>query len=549
MEEKIRIALSKGLEELGASDVSFVVERPGEVSHGDYATNAALVSAKQLGKNPKDIAEALSTFLSKELGDVVSSVTVAGPGFVNITLTKEAVHANIREAAELQSRWGSESSQKNQRVLVEYSCPNPFKEMHIGHLMSTIIGEAVSRIIENTGATVLRDTYGGDVGPHVARALWSLQKNKVTDVASASEVDKAYLQGAQAYEKSEEAKQEIDALNQAIYEGEDQSLMDLWRKAREVCLASFRDLYDILGTKFDYYFFESEVTPIGLEVVRDGVTKGVFTESEGAVIYDGEKKGLHTLVFITSRGTPTYEAKDIGLAFYKEQHVPSDAVIIETGAEQIGHFKVFLAALSEIAPNVASKTSHISHGLMVDKAGKKLSSRLGNAVTAHELVQSVITEAQKRNEDPYIAQQVAVGAIKYLILRQAPGSNVVFDLEKLLSLEGDSGPYLQYSLVRARKLLTYESQGGGDKVPETPFEIERALMHYPATVARAAKERAPQYITHYLMELASLFNAFYANEQVLGSEEETYKLEVAKAFAVTMENGLSLLGIPAPERM
>lgn len=548
MEEKIHTVIKETLSSLGAPDVSFTVERPAELSHGDYTVNAALSASKTLGKQPRELAPILTEALATAVGEYFEKIEVAGPGFINLTLKSKYVHTQIQEVSVLGNRWGKGEELSGKRIIVEYSCPNPFKEMHIGHLMSTVIGEAVSRVIENNGATLARDSYGGDVGPHVAKALWALQKEEVTDVASASEVDKAYAKGSRAYEESETAKAEIDALNTALYEGKDTALMTLWRKAREVCLEAFRDIYEMLDTTFDYYFFESDTAEVGIRKVREGLEKGVFTESEGAVIYDGEKKGVHTLVFITSRGTPTYEAKEVGLAYVKEERWPSDEAYILTAAEQIGHFRVVKAALEDIAPALGSKTHHIPHGFLKLTTGK-MSSREGNTITARQLLTDILGKAQERNTDPVIAEQVAVGAIKYMIVRQAPGSDIIFDPEKSLSLEGDSGPYLQYALVRARKLLTYDSKGGGNVSPAIPYDVERALIHYPHVAMRAGREKAPQYVTHYLTELASLFNAFYANEQVLGSEEETYKLEVAKAFAVTMENGLSLLGIPAPERM
>lgn len=548
MEENIRAAITYALKTVGAQDTAFVVEWPADMTHGDFATNAAMAAAKSLRKNPKVIAEELVPLIRERLGNNVDSVTVADPGFINITLARDVFSKTLTEA--VTEEWGQGNVNEGKRVAIEYSCPNPFKEMHVGHLMSTVIGEAVSRIIENSGAIVIRDTYGGDVGPHVARALWALRKEGRSDVASAAEVDRAYVHGAKAYEASVDVKEEIEALNQEIYNGKDAQLMSLWRKCREVCLESFRELYKILDTTFDYYFFESEVTPVGLEVVQDGVLKGVFKESEGAIIFDGEKKGLHTLVFITSRGAPTYEAKDIGLAFYKEELIKSDEVIIETGAEQIGHFKVFLAALSEIAPIIASKMSHLSHGLMVDTEGKKLSSRAGNAVTAFELIKDVIERAQERNDDPLIARQVAVGALKYMILRQATGGNIVYDAEKSLSLEGDSGPYLQYALVRAKTVLEKsEKRGNADTVPLQPYLLERMIVRFPAVAARAECERAPHYIAQYLTQLAGEWNSFYAKERIIGGEYEAYKLLIAQAFAVTMKNGLSLLGIPTPEKM
>jgi arginyl-tRNA synthetase len=178
-----------------------------------------------------------------------------------------------------------------------------------------------------------------------------------------------------------------------------------------------------------------------------------------------------------------------------------------------------------------------------------MSSRKGNIITASELIAEMTKRAAEKNDDPLIALAVAVGAVKYMILRQTPGQNIIFDPEKSLSLEGDSGPYLQYALVRAKKLLTYANESSGDAVPPMPYAVERLIIHFPEVVARAAKELAPQLLTHYLTELAGAWNGFYATEQVLGSPEEAYKQKVARAFANTMTRGLTLLGIPTPEKM
>lgn len=547
MEEQIRDAVGKALIAAGVPVTAFAVEWPADPAHGDYATNAALAAAKLAGKNPKALAEELVPHIKEALGADAASVAVAGPGFINIMLAPSTVHDAVTRAAREGAAWGKGTTD-GKRVIVEYSCPNPFKEMHIGHLMSTVIGEAVSRTIENTGAQVTRDSYGGDVGPHVAKALWALRKENVTDVANASEVDAAYARGSRAYDESETAKAQIDALNVEIYNATDTALMELWRKCREVCLEAFRELYALLGTKFDYFFFESETAPIGVEIVKDALAKGVFEESDGAVIYNGEKKGLHTLVFITGRGTPTYEAKEIGLAFYKEERAPSDESYILTAAEQVGHFKVVKAALEDIAPALGAKTHHIPHGFMRLTTGK-MSSREGNTISARTLLDEVMTAAREKNDDPLIAEQVAVAAIKYMILRQAAGGDIVFDPKQSLSLEGDSGPYLQYALVRAKKILAYEEGKGGSETPEAPYAIERLIIRYPEVAARAGREHAPHYVAQYLTQLAASWNSFYASEQILGSPEELYKQEVAKAFAITMENGLALLGIPAPERM
>lgn len=548
MEEKIRQAVADALREMGAEESPFIIERPTDMAHGDYATNAALAASKSLGRKPHEIAGELARILEKKLGGDAAHVSVAGPGFVNITLSRGALALLIAEADAQGEEWGKGNAEAGKRIIVEYSNPNAFKEMHLGHLVGTIVGEALSRLIENEGAALARDTFGGDIGPNVAKALWGLRKKDILE-PSAKDIGEAYTAGSTAYESDASAKLEIDELNQALYKGADQELMSLWKRGREVSQEEFRRLWKLLGTHFDFEFFDSDTTESGLRIVRDGLEKGVFKKSDGAIIYDGEAKGVHTMVFITSHDTPTYEAKDIGLAFLKEERWPSDRSIIVTGNEQSGRFKTVLAALEDIAPEVAKKTVHVPTGFLKLSSGK-MSSREGNVITADEFIRGVIEEASAKNPDPLVAEQVALGAIKFMVLRQAPGSDIIFDAGKSLSLEGDSGPYMQYALVRAMKILSYSSEdAGGNEEPSGPYAIERLLLHYPEVAARAARELAPNILVTYLLELAAAWNSFYATEQVLGSPEETYKMRLTRAFANTMGNGLGILSIPTPQKM
>ncbi len=534
----MRERIQKAVREVVGDDVSFVIERPSNPSFGDYAVFVGMEIAEKVAKNIK-----------KELGDAVEKVEVAGAGFVNIALSSNAVTFMTAEADAKGIEWGKNNLGNGKRVIIEYSNPNAFKEMHIGHLVGSIVGESISRIIENAGAEIMRDTFGGDIGPNVAKTLWALRKKNINDPTTAKEIGEAYAEGANAYKSNLLAKEEIDELNQEIYAGNNRELMELWRKGRDVSTEEFRRIWKLLGTHFDFEFFDSDTTEIGMRIVRDGLAKGIFEKSDGAIIYNGEKKGVHTMVFITSHYTPTYEAKDLGLVFLKEERWPSDKVIIVTGNEQIGRFKTILAALSEIAPQLAAETTHIATGFLKLSSGK-MSSREGNVITAEKFIESIVKKASEKNADPLIAEQVALGAIKYMILRQAPGSDIIFDEEKSLSLDGDSGPYLQYALVRAKKILMYAAgEENGTEEPNEPYPIERIILHFPEVVARATQLLAPNLLVNYLTELASEWNSFYAKEQILGSREEAYKQRVARAFANTMTNGLNLLGIPAPEKM
>ena len=293
--------------------------------------------------------------------------------------------------------------------------------------------------------------------------------------------------------------------------------------------------------------------------------KGVFEESNGAVIFPGEKHGLHNRVFITSDGNATYEAKEMGLAKLEQDAYKFDRAIHVVANEQDDYFKVVLKAMEQIYPAITQKTKHISHGMLRFASGK-MSSRLGNVITGESLITAVenlvIEKIKDRDLPPeekqQIAEAVAIGAIKYSILRAGIGSDIIYDFEKSISFEGDSGPYLQYTYARARSVLNKAQTNNCRHLISTTVEIrclqeagvvERLLYRFPEVVERAAKEFEPHYVATYLIELSATFNNFYAHNKIIGSDEEEYRLALTKAVSFVLKNGLYLLGIQAPEKM
>jgi arginyl-tRNA synthetase len=435
--------------------------------------------------------------------------------------------------------------------MVEYTDPNPFKEFHIGHLMSNTIGESISRLLQFEGAEVKNANYQGDVGPHVAKGIWGAQKLGI-DPSNASELGKAYVAGAKAYEEDIATKAEIDAINAKVYDRSDENINKIYDAGRVATLAHFEELYSILGTKFDFYFFESETAPLGVELIKNHPE--VFEESDGAKVF----KGSHTRVFITSRGLPTYEAKELGLAQIKEGKMQADGYLTITASEQDGFFKVVYEAIEKVLPEMHGKLKHRSHGMMRFADGK-MSSRTGNVITGESLIEDLIASAKERaaesraEDKEILAQQVAVAAIKYQVLKQATGKNIIFDREKALSLEGDSGPYLQYAYARTCAIAQKAADAGVvAKVDAsvTSNTVARLIPRFPEVVARAADLLEPHLVTTYLLELASSFNAWYAQEQILdGTPAAAHKLALVEAVSRTLKNGLWILGIPAPEKM
>jgi arginyl-tRNA synthetase len=506
------------------------------MEHGDYSTNAALVG--------KLDAQALAGRLSIE---GVERVEVAGK-FINFFLSRRELMPREQEIAQPYA---------GKKVLVEYTSPNLFKPLHIGNLVGNILGESVARLYAAAGADVQRINYPSDIGLTVAKGVWGLQKLGL-DPALIADLGKAYVEGNAAYEDGS-AKAEIEEINRALYEDSNPEWSRLRRAGIETSRAHLDGLCRKLGTEFDAEFFESEAAPIGKELVLANVGT-VFEKSEGAVVYKGEQDGLHTRVFLNSQGLPTYEAKDLGLFALKLGAYPDfDITVTDTGSEQKEYFKVLYAAVRKVFPDTAGKTLlHTAHGFLKLTTGK-MSSRLGNVITGESLIGDLIGASKEKMQGrelssaDRIAEQVAVGAIKYAALKQGNGRDIIFDPEKSLSLEGDSGPYLQYSRVRALSLLEKAREAGisagTEDAPAQATALERTLLHFPAALERAARELEPHYVTTYLTELAGAFNSWYASERIIGGEHPRYGVLLAQAFEKTMSRGLHVLGIPAPEEM
>lgn len=525
------------------------LEHPVSLEHGDFSCNVAMVLAKEAGESPRELAEKITAALPEH--KYISKVEVAGPGFINFHLSENFF---TKTTGEVSDSWGRGDSQKGKRIMVEYTDPNPFKELHIGHLVPNALGESLARLHEYAGAEVRRVTFQGDVGMHVAKAIWGLQKNgfKAGDSISAQDLGEGYATGATAYEEDASVASEIKELNKIIYNRSDEDINALYDAGKAASIAYFEEAYELLGSDFDHYFFESETGPIGQAEVEKNIGK-VFEESEGAVIFRGEEHGLHTRVFVNQEGLPTYESKDIGLILAKKEWWPFDVAITVTGTEQESYFKVVAKAAELLELSPEGSIQLVPNGMLKLTEGK-MSSRTGDVIPALAFVADIVGRVQERMRedlDENTAQAVAVSAVKYAILKNSSGKDIMFDPNNSIALEGDTGPYLQYTHARARSILRkadakQSSERGGLAVTE----VERLLYRFPEAVERAVAEYEPHYVANHLSELASAFNTWYAHEQVLdGGEAEGYKLALTQAVATTLKNGLWVLGIEALEKM
>ena len=386
---------------------------------------------------------------------------------------------------------------------------------------------------------------------------------------------KIYAKGATYFKDHPEDEEKVQEINKKIYDKSDAELNVLYDSGKKWSLEHFEEIYKVLGTKFDEYFFESDSSVLGLEEVKKALKAGVFEESEGAVIFKGEDYGLNTRVFINKFGLPTYEAKEIGLALLKSKKEDCDISYTITANEQDNVLAVSYKAIEQIYPEIAKKNKHISHGMLKLTTGK-MGSRTGNVVTGESMIADM-TEMALENmkerdipeaEKDEIAKEIAVSAIKYTILRQTIGKDIIFDPQKSLSFEGDSGPYLQYSCVRAKSVLEKAEKLGlsfdidsvdANSLPELNIcqlnwvggKLEKMLVRFPEALLRAETEHAPHHVGQYILDVASEFNSFYGNTQILvgGDLLTPYKLALTKAFLTVLTNGLNVLGIKVPSRM
>ncbi len=554
--QQIKAIISTIVEEIFNTDEIVEFSVPNE-QFGDYATNIALRLSKKVGQNPREVAQKIVDNLKHES---IAKLTIAGPGFINITLADEALF----EISTTEPR----QILKDKVILAEYSDPNPLKPLHAGHLYTTLVGDTIARLVERGGAKITRINYGGDVGLHVGKSIWAIiahlggeHPEKLSEIAVDERpawLGARYVEGNNAYEDNEESKKQIVSRNRQIYEvhaedDHESPLAQIYWTVRQWSYDYFDVLYQQLQVKpFDRYIPESEVTPLGIKTVSEQLEKGVFEQSDGAVIFNGDKYGLHTRVFVNSEGIPTYEAKDVGLSLTKWNDYHFDRSIIITATEQQQYMQVVIKAIEQFAPEPAQRTTHLTHGVVKLSGGIKMSSRKGNIVTAIEILEAAREAGKETATNPN--EETILAAVKYAFAKNKIGSDISYDPKESIALEGNSGPYLQYAHARACSILqksAFVRQGQSLMTALEPAErsLLRKISEYNEVLEHAIDELMPHYVCTYLYELAQTFNRFYEHNHVIGNEREEVRVQLVSMYAKTLKDGLELLGIHAPEKM
>ena len=583
--ETLRGALETVLENLGISQVAFSLEHPTELSHGDYATNIALVCAKTVGKNPKALAEEIVAELQKMNISEIESVSVAGPGFINITLAPKFFKESIPEIISDRGEFGSNKNLKGQTWVIEHTSPNPNKAMHLGHLRNNLTGMAIANIAEANGVKIIRDEIDNNRGIAIAKLMWGYLKfgrkdgdtahGDVSYWANHSDewktpedagmrpdrfVDQFYVLGAEDFRNEAVENTVRDFV--VKWEAHDKIIWKLWEKVLNYSYAGQKLTLERLGNKWDNVWHEHEIYQEGKELVSEGLKKGVFRVGDGgAVVTDFKDEKLSDTVLIKSDGTSLYITQDIALTKLKREKYNADKLFWVIGPEQSLALKQVFRVCDQLGIGKESDYVHIPYGYMsIMKNGQieKMSSREGNVIFIDDLVdlvkEKVVEKLSEKNDA--LAETIALGAVKFSILFTGRLTDTAFDIDRATNLEGDSGPYLQYTHARISSMI---EKAGKENISlkynaelESVSELERTVYRLPEVIENALAEYAPNHIATFLIEVARAFNSFYGEKKIVDVENKelsAHRLAIAEATRVVLKNGLGLLGITAPERM
>jgi len=560
MKEEIEKIIQKVLKNLDINEVDFSVEHPDDNKNGDYSTNVAMVCAKSLKINLKELAEKIKNELEKNLPKEIKKVEIAGPGFINFYLLGEFFAESIKEILKEKEDFGKNKIGKGKKILVEYSSPNIAKPFTIGHLRSTIIGDSVSKILEFSDYKVIRDNHLGDWGTQFGKMIVAIKKwgnldALENDPSPIKTLVDLYVKFHDEAEKNPELEDEGREWFSRL-EKKDSEAVAIWQKCISYSMKEFHRIYERLDINdFDTINGESFYENKMGEVLEDIKNKNLGKESEGAfLIFFPDETKLNPLMITKKDGSSLYALRDLTTDKWRKKEYGDDIKIInEVGTEQSEYFKQIFEAEEMLGYFTKEQRIHLAHGLYRFKDGK-MSTRKGNVIWLDDIINEAVSRASTINSD--VSEEVGIGAIKFNDLKRESKKDIIFDWEEIINLNGDSGPYLQYSYARAKSILE-KAKDENIKIETTvpegwgTTEVEKLLNRFPEIVMRSAEDFAPQQIANYLINLARSFNTFYGNTKIVDKDDLTspYKLAITEAFSIVIKNGLNLLGIKSPEKM
>lgn len=556
MKEKIIILLKKLLP-FNEKEIENLIETPPNSELGDYAFPCFQL-AKIMKKNPAEIAQNISKKIP--IPKEIERVEAKGP-YINFFLNKKLLAENtLNKILKEKDKYGSSKTGKGKIIAIDMSSPNIAKPFGIGHLRSTIIGNSIANIAKFRGFKPVRINYLGDWGTQFGKLITGYKKfgdEKKLKKNPINHLLELYVK----VNDSPEFEQESRDWFRKLEEGNKEALT-LWKRFRELSIKEFNEIYKLLGVKFEVISGESLYNNKMDSTISELKKKGLLKESEGAKVVDLEQYGLGICLIKKSDGTTLYATRDITAAIDRYKKYKFSKMFYEVGAEQKLHFKQFFKILDLMGYSWAKDCMHIDHGLYLDNDGKKFSTRKGKTVFMAEVINETINLAKKeiikreklsQKELQKRAKIIGLAAILYGDLKNHRSSDIIFDIERFLSFEGNTGPYLLYTYARAKSILRKVKSKSKkliiNEISEKEKNIISKLSNFPQIVESAYNHLAPNIIANYAYELAQTFNEFYHSEKVIGSEKESFRLFLVESASQVIKNALSLLTIPVIEKM
>ncbi len=578
--EDLKQIILKSIKDSGfeVGEEKIKLEHPSDVKFGDYSTNIAMVLAKLDGKNPRELANLVCQSISLSDSQIIKKVEVAGAGFINFYLKPEVM---IEEAEtinyDVEFRNKLSEYGKSKTMVIDYSAPNIAKPFGIGHLRSTDIGQAIYNLYKILGWNCIGDNHIGDWGTQYGKLTAAIIRCKMLDPRfkifekefdinklTISDLEKLYV----AFHKEAETDESLIDEGRdwfAKLENGDKEAREIWQKCIDISLLEFEKVYQMLGVHIDFIHGESFYSEMLPEVIKEIIAKGITKKSEGATIV--ELNGMPPAMLQKSNETTTYFTRDMATIKYRIENWNPDLIVYEVGVDQQLHFRQVFETAKLMGWTRSCGLVHVAHGLIRWPTGK-FSTRKGDTIHLSDVIEKAMDEARKIAEKTSVNKEmtatekeemikaVAIGAVKFSDLATDPRKDVIFDWDKIMSLDGDSGPYLQYTYARCKSVLNktaIKEQKNIEGVPENINEDEMALVRefykFEEKIIEAAERFSPSVIAEYILGVARKYNEFYAKNRIIDQNEEVFRIFLTRTTASVIETGLDLLGIQTVEKM
>lgn len=538
-------------------------------------------------KSPEETGTLIGDYLVNNTTEVFAFNVVKG--FLNLSIT-DAYWINELKNISAIANYGKHAA-RNKKVMVEYSSPNTNKPLHLGHVRNNLLGYSVAELLSYAGYEVIKANLVNDRGIHICKSMLAWEKfgngetPESTGLKGDHLVGKYYVEFDKAYKKEieelqskglteEQAKKEAPLIVAAQdmllkWEQKDEHVLQLWKMMNDWVYAGFDKTYKALGVDFDQYYYESNTYSLGKDIVDEGLAKGVFfKKDDGSVWIDLTEDGLDQKLVLRGDGTSVYITQDVGTAQMKYEQYQMDDSIYVVGNEQEYHFKVLFLILKKLGKSWAKGLFHLSYG-MVDLPSGKMKSREGTVVDADDLIEEMILSAKEQSEKlgkindfteaekAALYKQIGMGALKYYLLKVDPKKRLLFDPNESIDLQGNTGPFIQYSYARVQSILRkanaeINTNYNISTLSANEKECVLLMLKYPAIIEEAAQSYSPALLANYLYEVAKTFNKFYHDEPILKLEDAerlNFRLSICKNISGIISSGMKLLGIEVPERM